>query len=418
MKILYTIGIYLYAFLLKLVSPVHPKAKLWVDGRKGVFQKLENSLKTNQNPVIWMHVSSLGEFEQGRPLIEQIKQKYPEYKIVLTFFSPSGYEIRKDYPLADVVVYLPIDTPRNAKRFLNLVKPKKIFFVKYDFWYHYLSEAHRRNIPTYLISALFRENQLFFKPYGRFYRKILHFFTTMFVQDKNSVELLNSVGYNKAIIAGDTRVDRVADLAEQVQPIPYIDDLKQDALLLIAGSTWQPDEELLLSFFKKYHTSLPVKLIVAPHEIDHAHVEQLSKMFKDASISHIRYSSLSENTKVEDYVALIIDSIGLLSSLYQYGDIAYIGGGFGAGIHNTLEPATFGLPIIFGEKYHKFNEAVSLVALKGAFSINQLSELEEIGKKLLTDSGFREKSGNVAKAFISSQKGAVDIVISYCFSEK
>lgn len=411
---LYTLGIRIYAFLLYMVAPFHPKAKLWVRGRKGVFESLEEALQGNRQPVVWMHVSSLGEFEQGRPLIEKIKEKYPQYKILLTFFSPSGYEIRKNYPLADVVAYLPIDTQRNAKRFFDVVQPAKVFFVKYDFWYHYLNEGHRQKVPTYLISALFRKEQLFFKPYGGFYRKILHFFERIFVQDENSERLLQTIGYNQVTISGDTRVDRVAALAEKVEQVSGIAEFKGEELLLVAGSTWQPDEDLLVKLLQSSNMSF--KMILAPHEVNDAHLKGIEKQLKKGGVSHIRYSKLLKREDFSSARVLIVDCIGLLSALYRYGDVAYIGGGFGAGIHNTLEPAAFGLPIIFGEKYQKFNEAVSLVAKNGAFCINNYQELEIIMKKLFSDSDFRESSGNVSKTFVDRQRGAVDTVLSYCFS--
>lgn len=415
MQFLYTIGIRIYAFLLRLAARFHIKAKQWVLGRKNVFETLQDALSDNTNEVVWIHVSSLGEFEQGRPLIAQLKEKYPSYKIVLTFFSPSGYEIRKDYPLVDVVVYLPIDTPRNAKRFFDIVKPCKVFFVKYDFWYHYLHEAHNRGIPTYLIAALFRKEQLFFRWYGGFYRKILHFFTAIFTQDDNSAALLSSIGYKETIVCGDTRVDRVATLAEQTQPVLHIEDFKKAKLLLIAGSTWQPDEDLLIRFLKE-HNDLSLKMIIAPHEVHRAHIQELIKKVNDRGLSAICYSALSEQKTVPDCDILFIDSIGLLSALYQYGDMAYIGGGFGAGIHNTLEPAAFGLPIIFGEKYQKFNEAVCLVDQKGAFSIKNYEELEKKIEKLVKNTNFRKEAGSVAKTFVFKQKGATDTIVSYCFS--
>ncbi len=414
MKFLYSLGIYGYAFLLQLIAPFHKKARLWVDGRKNVWSNLQNAFQNNTDEIIWIHVSSLGEFEQGRPLIEKIKEQTPYYKIVLSFFSPSGYEIRKNYELADFVTYLPIDTAKNAKRFFNIVKPSKVFFVKYDFWYHYLNESNKRNIPTYLISALFRKNQLFFKPYGGFYRKILSFFTTLFVQEQASADLLATIGLKNVIVAGDTRVDRVATLAENVKEIPHISDFKGTELLLVAGSSWQPDEEILVAFFEKY-AHLSCKIIFAPHEVHSTHIQSLQKQLSTAQISTICYSKVDKTTNLDDYKALIIDSIGLLSSLYQYADIAYIGGGFGAGIHNTLEPATFGLPVLFGKKYKKFNEAVALAKSKGAFVINNYEDFEKIAQQLIEDKELREESGQVSKNFIAQQKGAVLKIFSDCF---
>ncbi len=416
MQFFYTIGIYFYLFLVRLVSPFHYKARLWLRGRKNVFCELEEAFRNNKKPTIWMHVSSLGEFEQGRPLIEQIKKDYSGYKIVLSFFSPSGYEIRKNYELADTVIYLPIDTAQNAKRFLNIVKPSKIFFVKYDFWYYYLREASVRKIPTYLISALFRKKQLFFKFYGGFYRKMLHFFTIIFVQNQESKDLLETIGYDNAIVAGDTRVDRVATLAEQVEDIPHIARFKGRGELLVAGSTWQPDEEMLVPFLKNHLGELPLKVVIAPHQVEDSRVQQLGRRLNAANISYKYYSTLSEKDAVQDYDVLVIDSIGLLSSLYQYADVAYIGGGFGAGIHNTLEPAAFGVPIIFGKKYEKFTEAVALIEQGGAFSVNNYSECEIILSNLFRNKDYRKEAGDICKAFIDRQKGVVSVVVSHCFS--
>ncbi len=416
MQFFYTIGIYSYALLLRLVSPFHSKAKLWVKGRKGVFSKLEKALRHNESPVIWVHVSSLGEFEQGRSLIEKIKENYSDYKIVLSFFSPSGYEIRKDYDLADVVIYLPIDTAKNAKRFLNTVNPSKIFFVKYDFWYYYLHEAAKRKIPTYLIAALFRKEQLFFKPYGGFYRKILHFFTMIFVQNEESKILLESVNYKGAIVAGDTRVDRVATLAEQVKEIPHIVNFKGDKQLLVVGSSWQADEKIIVKFLKNI-AKTPLKVVVAPHEIHSSHIQQLQKMLTVEKITYQLYSKLEQKKTAHNFDVLIVDSIGLLSSLYQYANVAYIGGGFGSGIHNTLEPATFGIPIIFGKKYRNFSEAVALVEEGGAFSIQNYSECKNILSDLLQNENRRKEAGNICKTFINKQRGATENVISHCFSE-
>lgn len=415
MQFFYTLGIRLYAFALRLASPFHAKAKLWVTGRKNIFQNLDKALLENTEKVVWIHVSSLGEFEQGRPLIEQIKEKYPQYKVVLTFFSPSGYEIRKDYSLADVVTYLPIDTPKNAKQFFDIVRPAKVFFVKYDFWYHYLHEANKRDIPTYLISAIFRKNQLFFKSYGGFYRRILHFFDVIFVQDLPSANLLKSIGYENAVEAGDTRVDRVVDLAKKSKPIAGIEEFKGVQPLLVAGSTWQADEEMLIRLLQNVNVSF--KIIFAPHEVDGSHLATLENQLNRASISFIRYSKLSKTNNWQQKKVLLVDNIGLLSSLYQYASIAYVGGGFGAGIHNTLEPATFGLPVIFGKKHQKFNEAVCLVARGGAFCVRDYNELEIIIKKLLSVDSFIKQSGNISKAFIDKQKGATRVVLSYCFSE-
>lgn len=400
----------LYGLLIFFMQPFSTKAKSWVQGRVDIWEQLQNALHGNKGKVIWVHVSSLGEFEQGRPLIEEIKERNGNtYQLVLTFFSPSGYELRKDYPLVDFVFYLPLDTAKNASRFLDIVKPEQVYFVKYDYWYHYLYEIYRRGISLYLISAIFRENQLFFKPYGTFFTQMLSFFTMIFVQEERSKELLERLGV-KSIVAGDTRVDRVRDLEENVSEIPYIEDFRGEAILCVAGSTWEKDEEFLQQYVKK-NPPKTYKLIIAPHEVHESHIQYILGRF--AAFSPLRYSEVSVSDNLQSSSVLVIDSIGILSALYQYADFAYIGGGFGRGIHNTLEPATFGLPIVFGKKYQKFHEAVTLVNNGGAFSFSHFEQLDEILTRLLQEPHFRKQSGTFARAFIEKNKGAVQLICEY-----
>jgi len=351
MKLLYIIGIWAYTLLIKLFSLFNPKAKLFIKGRKNIF----NIIAQKINPAekhIWFHFASLGEFEQGRPVLEKIKNLYPAKKIIITFFSPSGYEIRKNYALADVF-YLPIDTPGNAKRFISSINPEMAIFTKYEFWHFYFKELKDQGIPLYVISGIFRESQAFFKWYGNFYRNILKSVTYFFVQNKESENLLKSIGLNNVTISGDTRFDRVYENAQSPKALPLIESFIGNSPTLICGSTWPEDEKILSALSEKYPNW---KFIIAPHEIHESHIESIEKQF---SVNNVRFSifSSSNQTPNAEHQTLIVDNIGMLSSLYQYGKVAYIGGGFGIGIHNTLEAAAFGLPVIFGPKYDKFQEA-------------------------------------------------------------
>ncbi len=335
MIFLYKTGIFFYTLLAKIAALFNEKARFFVNGRKNWQKKLAE--KTDKNArYIWIHCASLGEFEQGRPIIEEIKKQFPELKIALTFFSPSGYEIRKNYDLADLVMYLPADTKQNARDFISTLNPEKVFFVKYEFWYFYISELKRKNIPLFIVSAIFRENQQFFKntPWGKWYRKMLFQFEHIFIQNETSAQLLKSVGLHNYTVSGDTRFDRVAAIAKSSKKIPIVEKFRENSPLLIAGSTWKPDEELLSEYINK---SSGAKFIIAPHEVSEANINRLLQLLKKPVA---RFSQI-ENVPVENLDVIIIDSIGLLSSLYRYGNLAYIGGGFGVGIHNILEAATF-----------------------------------------------------------------------------
>ncbi|MGC9354157.1 MAG: 3-deoxy-D-manno-octulosonic acid transferase, partial [Mariniphaga sp.] len=374
-------------------------------------KKLAEKIETNAR-YTWVHCASLGEFEQGRPLIEEIRKQFPDYRILLTFFSPSGYEIRKNYELADIVMYLPADTCRNAKKFLQLVQPDKAFFIKYEYWYFYIDELKKRNIPLFVVSAIFRENQHFFKNslWGKWYRQMLLKTDHFFVQNEKSAQLLQSIGLNNFTVSGDTRFDRVATIANSAKEIPIVEKFKNSQPLLIAGSTWKPDEELLAGFINS-HPNL--KVVFAPHEVTPANMNRLEQLLKT---SHIRLSKAGEN-EIDRYRVLIIDSIGLLSSLYQYGNVAYIGGGFGVGIHNILEAATFGLPVIFGPNYEKFKEAVDLKNLGGAFPIQNIEQLESKLNDFLTDNSKLAEASKVCKNYIEKNVGSTNLIIKKVFNK-
>ncbi|MDP4209484.1 MAG: glycosyltransferase N-terminal domain-containing protein [Bacteroidota bacterium] len=381
------------------------KARQWVDGRKDIFRNLENKLQSGERRI-WVHAASLGEFEQGRPLIEKIKEQHPEYKIFLTFFSPSGYEVRKNYAGADYIFYLPADTPGNARRFIDLVNPEKVFFIKYEFWYNYLSLLKKRDIPAYLCSSIFRSNQLFFKPYGGWYRKILSFFSHLFVQTEASALLLKNIGFTNVTVTGDTRFDRVYAIASQAREIDEVKTFVGDKQCLIAGSTWEPDEDLLSQYINE--TPSPLKYIIAPHEIQVSHIDRLEKSIQKKVV---RFSSWKLNPS-GDFDVLIIDNIGMLSSLYRYGQVAYIGGGFGKGIHNILEAATFGLPVLFGPNHKKFQEALDLIDAKGAFPIQCFTGLKNQLDRLFNDPQYLQTSGNTAGNFVKQNIGATNKILS------
>ena len=410
MTFIYKAGIYIYSVLIHFFSFFNEKASLFVSGRKSWEKNLAQKIDGNSK-YIWFHCSSLGEFEQGRPVIEELKHQLPEYKIVLTFFSPSGYEIRKNYALADVIVYLPLDTKRNAGTFLNIVKPEKAFFVKYEFWYFYISELRKRNIPLYVISAIFRESQQFFKntPWGLWYRKILFQVEHLFVQNEKSGELLKTLGLANFTVSGDTRFDRVAAIAQGSKEIPIVEKFRGNSQLIIAGSTWKPDEELLADFINQ---SSSIKFIIAPHEVSANNINRIHQLLKKPAIS---FSKVTES-EIDQYEVLIIDSVGLLSSLYRYGNVAYIGGGFGVGIHNILEAATFGLPVIFGPNYKKFKEAVDLTLEGGSVSISNYGELRQALNKLIKDENALKKASEICRNYVAKNVGSTKVIIKKVFN--
>lgn len=403
MRFFYSVSILFYSLLVKLASFFNKKAKLKHKGTKNTFTKLKNF---KSEKTIWIHCASLGEFEQGRPIIELIKKTKPEYKIALSFFSPSGYEIKKNYKNADVVFYLPYDSKKNADKLIEIIKPDTVFFIKYEFWYWYLTELKKRKISVYLVSGIFRPKQLFFKFYGSFYRKILTNFTHLFVQNKESAELLKNINIENVSIAGDTRFDRVIEISKNCRKFPLIEKFIEDKLVFIAGSSWKPDEEIIFEFINtnKFNN---IKFIIAPHEIKNENIERILNLSNKKTV---KYSDAKIET-VNDADILIVNNIGMLSSLYSYADIAYIGGGFGAGIHNTLEAAVFGIPVIFGKKYQKFDEAKELIKIKAAFSIINYDEFNTIFKKLLSDEEFRKKSGENAKKYVNKNIGVSNKIL-------
>lgn len=401
---IYNLIIALYDLAVHIISPFSRKPRKMMKGHWVVYELLRQQLEPGYH-YIWFHAASLGEFEQGRPLMEKIRASYPEYKLLLTFFSPSGYEVRKNYRGADIVCYLPFDKPRNVKKFLDLVNPCMAFFIKYEFWKNYLDELHSRRIPVYSVSSIFRKGQIFFKWYGGTYRNVLRNFDYLFVQNERSKRFLAKIGINRAMVVGDTRFDRVLQIRQEAKELPLVELFKGKAMTFVAGSSWQPDENLFIEYF---NTHPEMKLIIAPHVIDENHlVEIVSKLKRP----YVRYSRADEKNVLKAD-CLIIDCFGLLSSIYRYGEIAYIGGGFGVGIHNTLEAAVYGIPVIFGPKYQKFQEAVQLIENKGAYCIKNYVELKVLLDRLMTDDEFLRDTGYRAGSYVTDNAGATDKILS------
>ena len=404
MRILYDLGIRLYYLLILLASPFNEKARQWIKGRKGLMKKIESTIDPAL-PLIWFHCSSLGEFEQGRPLIESIRKRDTGRNILLTFYSPSGYEVRKDYPGADFVFYLPLDTRRNARRFLSMLHIQKAYFIKYEFWYHLLTSLKDRNIPAYLVSGIFRKDQVFFRSWGKWFRKILASFDHLFVQQQSSLDLLERIGIQNVSLAGDTRFDRVRAIVQGIKKDSRFTAFTGSTFTIIAGSTWPQDEELLVRYINQ--TDRQIKWIIVPHEIHESGITRLaSQVHKKCQ----RYTSLT-NSELSQTTVIIVDTIGILSSLYQYGKVAYIGGGFGKGIHNTLEAATFGLPLIFGPKYQKFQEAIDLVATEAAFPIQDYTAFDSVLSNLLDDPLLLSTSGESARKLVLENLGATEQIL-------
>ncbi|WP_281636323.1 3-deoxy-D-manno-octulosonic acid transferase [Flavobacterium marginilacus] len=405
MHFLYNLATQLAQFLVKITVLFSPKMKLFVDGRKDVFLILKQKIASHDR-TIWFHSASLGEYEQGLPVIEKIKEKHPDHKIIISFFSPSGYEVRKNNTIADATVYLPLDTPQNAKRFVELVHPDLVFFIKYEFWINYLDQLQKKQIPTYLISGIFREQQLFFKWYGGFYRKALNNFTYFFVQNENSKKLITQLGKTNVTISGDTRFDRVAAILDKDNTLEFIAQFKNNKTTIVIGSSWPKDESLLTD----YINSCPhdVKFIIAPHNIKPEQIQQLQNSITKKTVLF----SEKENKELSQFEVFIIDTIGILTKIYSYGDIAYVGGGFGKGIHNLLEPATFGIPIVIGPNFSHFDEAVKLVENKGCASVKNFSELEIIFSTLIQNTETRHQKGKICAEFVQNNKGATDCILS------
>ncbi len=410
-SLIYLIGTWTYSVGVKIASLFNEKASQLSKGRKQTWQKLQNY--DNSQKCVWIHAASLGEFEQGRPIIEAIKEKYPNKKIVLTFYSPSGYEVRKNYAMADLVCYLPADGPSNARRFIEAINPEVAIFVKYEFWHFFLKTLKKHNIPTYGVSVIFRYQQAFFKWYGEWFRDMLHVFRHIYIQDTASATLLDSIGISNYTVAGDTRFDRVRKIAEASA---NVDIARRFAIgaqtIMVAGSSWEPDEDVYLPYFLNANSQKQgrLKLIVATHEVDRSRVEKLQ-----ARIGAQSFFYTNPPADPENYQVMIVDTIGLLSAIYKYGQIAYIGGGFGKGIHNTLEAATYGIPVIFGPNHKKFKEAVDLINCGAGYCVRTQADFEQIITTLRSDEQKLKQAGIAADNYVKSMCGATDMVMHDIF---
>ena len=414
MNPLYNASIALLRGGIKLSKGFNAKSRRMLEGHKETFARLHKALEGNESPVMWIHAASLGEFEQGRPMIEMVKREHPDWKVVLSFFSPSGYEVRKNFPLADVVVYLPFDTPANARRFVDAIRPSVAVFVKYEFWGNYLSALKRRGIPTYIISAIFRPSQVFFKPWGGTFRRMLRCFTHLYVQDETSRKLLSGIGVTNVTVAGDTRFDRVADVRSSKCKIEWIPRAMEHASMrFIAGSSWPADEEVYADWL---NARRDVKFIIAPHEFDDVRLAQLKAHFPGRNVMLL--SEWQEAGCPANIEGLIVDSFGHLSSLYRYADVAYIGGGFGTGIHNVNEAAVYGIPVVFGPRHQKFREASGLIKCGGGISVASVKEFDDVMDGFLTDTASLKKAVEAAGRYIRENLGATRRIYDSIFNKK
>jgi len=412
MRFLYTLGILLYWFAIWLVSPFNNKAKKTLQGRKNWKKDVQNNWKKTKK-TYWFHCSSLGEFEQARPVLERLKEQ-KDIAVFLSFFSPSGYEIRKDYDFADYVCYLPADTPRNAADFIKIVQPDIAVFVKYEFWYNYIYQTHKKSIPLYYFSVIFRPSQHFFKFLGKWFTKHLKMINQLFVQNETSVELAKKIGLKNIRLCGDTRFDRVFSIAQNPKDFPFIKEFINGKKCILMGSSWLPDDKMMAAVFPNYKGK--IKLIIAPHHTDESRIKQIESLFPDSiCFTNIQKEGLNEKDKDKD--VMIIDTIGILSSLYRYADVAFIGNGFGSGIHNTLEAAVYGLPLVFGPHYHKFQEAVDLVEKSGAFSFSSPETLDKHLNNLLFNQERYNSASSVCKEYVQQNLGATEKIVSVILKE-
>lgn len=402
---MYSLVIYLYLLAVKVAALFNHKARLLLKGHYQVFKILRTQIRPDER-YLWFHAASLGEFEQGRPLMEHIRRSYPQYKILLTFFSPSGYEVRKDYKGADVICYLPFDTPTNVHRFFKYVHPEMAFFIKYEFWQNYLKAMHKRHIKVYSVCSIFRPGQVFFKWYGGQYYKALTRFTWLYVQNEASRKLLATRGITNVSVVGDIRFDRVTDIKQEAKDLPLIQQFCGNSFVFIAGSSWEPDENIYIPYFRKRANC---KLIIAPHVVNEGRLAGLERKLSPKKV--IRYSQATASN-VADADCLLIDCYGLLSSIYRYGTVAYIGGGFGVGIHNVPEAAVYSIPVVFGPNNQRFQEAQALLKLGGAFEIKDAASFKEIMHNLLNDTDFRQKAGENAGNYITHNAGAVNLIMN------
>jgi 3-deoxy-D-manno-octulosonic-acid transferase len=411
MFFIYDLLVHTVGFLLKLIAPANKKLGLFVNGRRNVFSVLKSKIPQDSK-TFWFHAASLGEYEQGLPVMEAMKQHFPDHKIVLTFFSPSGYEIRKNNPIADVTVYLPLDTAGNARKFLQIVNPEKALFIKYEYWPNYLRELRKRKTDTYLVSGIMRENQVFFKWYGGFHRKALDTFTHFFVQNQKSKDLLAKLGKHNVTVSGDTRFDRVATILEKDNSLDFIEEFKGNTLTIVIGSSWPKDENLLVPYI---NASAGVKFIIAPHNIK---AEQISELKKSIIKNTVLFSE-KEGKNLTDYDVFLIDTIGILTKIYSYADIAYVGGGFGnPGVHNILEPATFGVPVVIGPNFSHFAEAAALVETGGCLSISNQTKLNETFDLLIQNQDERLEKGHICSTFVQMNRHATDTILKHLTDER
>lgn len=405
-KVIYRLAIRAYGLLLSIAALFHNKARLWVLGRKAWQDRLKAAVQAEQGEWIWLHAASLGEFEQGRPLLEAIRKQYPKKRILLSFFSPSGYEMRKKYQGADYVCYLPLDTPKNARIWMDILEPKMVFFVKYEFWYDYLKAIREREVPNYLVSGIFRPKQAFFKPWGGLFREMLASFELFFLQNEASANLLKEIGFENSKIAGDTRIDRVLAIKKEAKSYPIIEGFIEKSSTLVIGSSWAADEQQYLPFIKEKLIPNGWKIILAPHEVDEMHIQQLESRLE--GLSYQKYSEIKKSEMDSlDAKLLIIDNIGMLSSLYAYAQMAYVGGGFGKGIHNILEAAVYQIPVLFGPKHKKFAEAEELLKLEVAFEVRKTADFYSLFDEL----DWR-KLAQEAKAYFEQNKNATSIILT------
>lgn len=413
---IYNVSIRILIGVIRVASFFNAKARFAIQGRKHWREKLKDILKNNNAPIIWFHVSSLGEFEQARPLIIRVKKQFPHYKLLLSFFSPSGYNARKDFEYADYVFYLPYDTPANARDFLKIVQPSYVFFVKYEFWLNFLNAIQKskkeKSLNCFLVSSIFRKHQPFFKWYGRIFRKALLVFDTIFVQDELSVKLLKKIGItNNVVLSGDTRVDRVIEIAHQNVNFPEVESFCKDHFVLIGGSTWPPDEQILIpAFYDLKQSYSHLRCIIAPHQANEKSIQRIISLLQNFQLKHIRYTQLQNYSSEELNSAdvLLIDTIGILNKIYRFAQIAYIGGGFSDGIHNILEPAVYGLPVLFGKKHEKFYEAAELLKTKAAFEIHNKDELQTQVSEWMNKKESYKNAQNALQKFITTHQGAVE----------
>ena len=406
MKVFYNISIFFLGLGLRLLSLFNPKAREFVTGRKDIFRKMDLALKNNAQPLIWIHCASLGEFEQGRPVIEALKKEFANHRIFLTFFSPSGYRVRKNYPGADYVFYLPLDTSKNARKFVSIVKPRLALFIKYEFWFHFSRTLKRNKIPLVSVSSIFRKEQYFFRKTGSFNRRILKNVTHFFVQNQESVELLNSINFYNVTVSGDTRFDRVREIVEHSEEIPLAARFKSNEKVFVIGSAWQEDIDVLMPFMNEGK----LKFIVAPHEI---HEDQIQNLQRALAVKSIRYSQAAGENPEEANV-LIIDNVGMLSRLYRYGEFAYVGGAFGKGLHNILEAACYGMPVLFGNRnYEKFQEAIDLINRGGAFPVEDFPDLKKKYELLNVPETFL-LACEVCRQYVLENTGATEKIMDYC----